>query len=93
MAPARTLLRNLPMAIADVLAAHRVPHELIDAEVIEMADVRVESENRNHPGVADGARSGPSPWGRINLSQTPGRLDRVVALVAFAGVQLQGAGD
>ena len=41
VAPARTLLRRLPSAIAEVLAAHHVPEELIDAEVIEMADVRV----------------------------------------------------
>jgi hypothetical protein len=35
------LLHGLPAATAAVLAAHHVPDELIGAEVIEMADVRV----------------------------------------------------
>jgi hypothetical protein len=36
LAPARTLLRRLPAAIADVLAAHKIPRQLIDSEVAEM---------------------------------------------------------
>lgn len=52
MTPVRTLLRRLPTVIADVLAAHHVPPEVIDAEVVEMADVRVEpTANRSVVGV------------------------------------------
>lgn len=66
MAPARTLLRRLPTAVSDVLAAHHVPQVLIDAEVIKMADVRVEpTANRSVVGVmnefgylAEAARDG-----------------------------------
>lgn len=36
LAPGRTLLKRLPPAIADVLAAHGVPRELIDGERAEM---------------------------------------------------------
>lgn len=36
LAPARTLLRRLPAAVADVLAAHQVPRQLIDSEVAEL---------------------------------------------------------
>ena len=51
-APARTLLRRLPTAVAEVLAAHHVPDELIAAEITEMADVRVEpTANRSVVGV------------------------------------------
>jgi len=46
------LLRRLPAAVSDVLAAHHVPQVLIDAEVIEMADVHVEpTANRRVVGV------------------------------------------
>ncbi len=52
MAPARTLLIRLPAAIAEVLAAHQVPPELIDAEVIEMVDVWLKpTANRSVVGV------------------------------------------
>ena len=52
MAPARTLLHRLPAAIAEVLTAHHVPNELIDAEVSEMVDVRVEpTADRSVVGV------------------------------------------
>jgi hypothetical protein len=52
MAPARTLLRRVPAAIADVLAAHHVPDELIDDEVTEWVDVRIEpTANRSVVGV------------------------------------------
>lgn len=52
LAPARTLLHRLPAAVAEVLAAHLVPRELIDAEVVEMVDVCVEpTANRSVVGV------------------------------------------
>lgn len=51
-APARTLLGRLPVAVADVLAAHQVPRELIDSEVAEMARLRVEpTASRSVVGV------------------------------------------
>lgn len=52
MAPARTLLRRFPTAVAEVLSAHHLPHELIDTEVIEMAEAHVEpTANRSVVGV------------------------------------------
>jgi hypothetical protein len=52
LAPARTLLGRLPAAVADVLAAHHVPREVIDSEVTEMAGVRVApTTNRSVVGV------------------------------------------
>lgn len=36
LAPGRTLLSRFPAAVADVLAAHGVPRQLIDSEVAEM---------------------------------------------------------
>lgn len=52
MAPARTLLRRFPTAVADVLAAHQVPRDLIDASVTEMAAVHLRATaNRSVVGV------------------------------------------
>lgn len=52
MAPARTLLRRFPAAVADVLSAHHVPHELINAEVTQMTEVHLKPTiNRSVVGV------------------------------------------
>ncbi len=52
VAPARTLLRRLPAAVADLLAGHLVPRELIDSEVADMAGARVApTANRSVVGV------------------------------------------
>lgn len=52
LAPARTLLGRFPTAVADVLAALRVPSEVIDVVIIEMAEVQVApTANRSVVGV------------------------------------------
>lgn len=52
MAPARTTLHRFPAAVAEVLAAHRVPRELINAEVAEMTAVQLKPTiNRSVVGV------------------------------------------
>jgi uncharacterized protein DUF6933 len=52
LAPARTLLRRLPDALAELLSAHRVPATLIAAEHAETLDHRVApTANRSLVGV------------------------------------------
>ena len=52
LAPARTLLARIPGAVADVLAAHRLPAAFIDAERAAMGEVRLApTANRSVVGV------------------------------------------
>ena len=52
LAPARTLLARLPGAVADLLAAHRLPAPFIDAERAAMGEVRLApTANRSVVGV------------------------------------------
>lgn len=52
LAPARTVLERIPDAVADLLAAHHVPREVIDGEVTEMAALRVApTANRSVVGI------------------------------------------
>lgn len=51
-APARTLLHRFPDALADVLAAHHVPQNMIEAELANMDEaVLVPTANRTVVGV------------------------------------------
>ena len=52
LAPARTLLARLPAAITEVLGAHHVPPEVVEAERAAMSPVRlVPTANRSVVGV------------------------------------------
>ena len=52
LAPARTLLARIPGAVAELLAAHRLPAPFIDAERAAMAEVRLApTANRSVVGV------------------------------------------
>lgn len=52
LAPAKTLLRRLPDAIAELLTAHRVPAALVEAERAHAADCRLApTANRSVVGV------------------------------------------
>jgi hypothetical protein len=52
LAPARTLLARIPGAVAELLAAHRLPAAFIDAERAAMAEVRLApTANRSVVGV------------------------------------------
>jgi hypothetical protein len=52
LAPARTLLARIPGAVAELLAAHRLPAPFIDAERAAMAEARLApTANRSVVGV------------------------------------------
>jgi hypothetical protein len=52
LAPARTLLERIPGAVAELLAAHRLPAAFIEAERAAMAEVRLApTANRSVVGV------------------------------------------
>lgn len=52
LAPAATLPRRFPTALAAVLAAHGTPQDFITAEVQQMADVRLaKTANRSTVGI------------------------------------------
>jgi hypothetical protein len=52
LAPARTLLARIPGAVAELLAAHRLPAPFIDAERAAMGEVRLApTANRSVVGV------------------------------------------
>lgn len=52
LGPARTVLQRIPDAVADLLAAHHVPREVIDGEVTHMAALRVApTGNRSVVGI------------------------------------------
>lgn len=85
LAPAKTLLARLPDAIADVLGAHHVPADLVEAERAAMATVALApTANRSVVGVMTELAylAGPSPSG------TPGPAELLALSLQLATAPL-----